>query len=496
MPHGHIDGARQQLEGLLAASYPPGATECKPSDARRADGAVPLADAAALKSADNLQQLTDELSELLNDIEQDIVTSRSDAPDPASGQAASLDVSASSVRPGTAESSAVASTSQPSKGLALLPSAPSLSGSWRGQGLRRRKHLVAAAAGKPSSHEGLDDDKFMPQGVSAMSTFMAHFQRGKVLSRDEEQALALATKDYLQLSAAIELIATQLKRPPALHEVAALMAEDEGSLRVRLDAGCRARAELAQGNYRLVLSVVRKFKGRAAHTDLLLAGMEGLMNAVRKFQPSSGYKFGTYATWWIRQAVQSMLASEAVLNIKVPRHQIDSLNRLDAAYHRLYNANPSHKPTDAEIAAATGMTESAVTRARASRHVLTPLYLDEVMDGEGGGTIGDSLEVDNGPPTADQVAMQDSMQATLDEMAIRLGPQGAAFIDVRYDPDGAMRTALSKKLRVSRQHINSVQLKVLAELKQHAARHLGELRDAPLEDAAMARRPAPGYARK
>ncbi|GFH23055.1 RNA_pol_sigma70 domain-containing protein [Haematococcus lacustris] len=145
-----------------------------------------------------------------------------------------------------------------------------------------------------------------------LSCLMQMATSTKVLGPDEQKELAVMVKDYLGLKTVQRQLANILKRPPTAAECARALKSDLREYQARFDAGQQAKALMLKTNYRLVISVVKKYQNRGINMqDLITEGMQGLLKGVEKFEPEKGFRFSTYAHWWIRQAVSRALQDQS-----------------------------------------------------------------------------------------------------------------------------------------------------------------------------------------
>ncbi|GIL86965.1 hypothetical protein Vretimale_15509 [Volvox reticuliferus] len=287
---------------------------------------------------------------------------------------------------------------------------------------RRRQNWRRGAAAMAASMTPDHEPKFKANGTGSISILMGSFSKDHILSAEEEQLLAAAAQDFMQLSGLRRVLTTVLRRPPSMAEMAKSLHCDEASLRVRLDCGNRARTLLAQKNYRLVVNIAKRLArpasaaggslsgagsssapvgdGGVSLDDAITVGMEALMYAIRKFKPEAGYRLSTYATWWIRLHVSRLVQAQTGV-ISLPVYQRANLDRLRAVRAQLRSKlPPGVAPSIQELAEAAGMYPSQVAQLEAIERAFTGgtrSFEAPLADGEGerGLTVEDLVAQDN-----------------------------------------------------------------------------------------------------
>jgi RNA polymerase primary sigma factor len=245
--------------------------------------------------------------------------------------------------------------------------------------------------------------------------------------------------------------------------------EDLGSL-VEVLEGRRveyqqARRELAEGNLRLVVSIAKRYRGRGlAFSDLIQEGNRGLMRAVDKYEHRLGFKFGTYATWWIRQGITRALADHA-RTVRVPCHQVGTLAAIERVRGELSVAN-GREPTVEEIAAAIGVSAEETRSLRVvARH---PVSLHEPLGGDGERALEDFL---NDPSATNPGAMVDQhlLRERISEVLRSLTPREREVIELRFGlRDGQPRTLeeVARTYGITRERIRQIEARGLLKLRQ------------------------------
>jgi RNA polymerase primary sigma factor len=235
-------------------------------------------------------------------------------------------------------------------------------------------------------------------------------------------------------------------------------------LRREVQLGKQARRKLIEANFRLVVSIAKKYIGHGvSFMDLIQEGNIGLIRAVEKFEYRRGFKFSTYATWWIRQAVSRALSDQG-RTIRVPVHMGERITQLSRVSRELIQQN-GHEPTEEEIAEAMGISLRLLERIRQAAQF--PFSLEMEIGEDADSTLGDFIEDDNGS-APDDTAIHKLLCERVEDVLASLTAREGRVLQLRFGlQDGRAYTLeeVGQKFGVTRERIRQIEAKALSKLR-------------------------------
>jgi RNA polymerase primary sigma factor len=342
---------------------------------------------------------------------------------------------------------------------------------------------AAAATDEPEA------EALVEPGADAVDEESAEFTWD---DEEESEALRQARKDA-EMTASADSVRAYLKQ---IGKVALLNAEEEVDLAKRIEAGLygaerlrqaeetteklttqmrrdlrwivrdgeRAKNHLLEANLRLVVSLAKRYTGRGmAFLDLIQEGNLGLIRAVEKFDYTKGYKFSTYATWWIRQAITRAMADQA-RTIRIPVHMVEVINKLGRIQRELLQ-DLGREPTPEELAKEMDITPDKVLEIQ--QYAREPISLDQTIGDEGDSQLGDFIEDSEAVVAVDAVSftlLQDQLQSVLQTLSER----EAGVVKLRFGlTDGQPRTLdeIGQVYGVTRERIRQIESKTMSKLR-------------------------------
>ncbi len=336
-----------------------------------------------------------------------------------------------------------------------------------------------AKGAKRKASRRRDQTKKRPYTEDSIRLYLQEIGRIRLLRAEEEIELARKIADLLKLERIFDEIADNWDEefqglPQELtHEeweqwAAAVMQEEEttftiGAFRHRVHVGRRAKDKMVQSNLRLVVSIAKKYMNRGlSFQDLIQEGSLGLIRAAEKFDHEKGYKFSTYATWWIRQAITRAIADQS-RTIRLPVHLYETISRIKKTT-KLLSQELGRKPTEEEIATRMEMTIEKLRFIAKSAQL--PISLETPIGKEEDSRLGDFIESDGETPE-DQVS-KSLLREDLESVLSTLSPRERDVLRLRYGlDDGRMKTLeeIGQIFNVTRERIRQIEAKALRKLR-------------------------------
>ncbi|MDJ0686927.1 MAG: RNA polymerase sigma factor RpoD [Xenococcaceae cyanobacterium MO_188.B32] len=302
-----------------------------------------------------------------------------------------------------------------------------------------------------------------PYTEDSIRIYLQEIGRIRLLRAEEEIELARKIADLLELERIRERLEDSLEREISDGEWASEVDMELPKFRRRLFLGRRAKDKMVQSNLRLVVSIAKKYMNRGlSFQDLIQEGSLGLIRAAEKFDHEKGYKFSTYATWWIRQAITRAIADQS-RTIRLPVHLYETISRIKKTT-KLLSQEMGRKPTEEEIATRMEMTIEKLRFIAKSAQL--PISLETPIGKEEDSRLGDFIEADGETPE-DQVS-KSLLREDLENVLDTLSPRERDVLRLRYGlDDGRMKTLeeIGQIFNVTRERIRQIEAKALRKLR-------------------------------
>ncbi len=338
--------------------------------------------------------------------------------------------------------------------------------------LRRRPARTAKGRTSAKRQQGSDGDYFGGSAEDPVHTYLKEIGKVPLLSAELEVDMARRIEEGNE--AAARLAAHALAETDGANGDSQLSDEEQRRDRRLVRRGQQAKEVLIEANLRLVVSIAKRYRNRGlAFLDLIQEGNLGLMRAVEKFDYTKGFKFSTYATWWIRQAITRAIADQA-RTIRIPVHMVETINKVVWTQRQLLQ-ELGREPTAEEVAQ---RVEFPIERVREIQRInQDTVSLEQPVGEEDDFSLSDMIE-DRGAVVPDDAATRAMLDQAVREALAHLSPREQDVVRLRFGlEDGKIRTLeeVGREFGVTRERVRQIESKTLAKLRRPDAAYL--LRD-------------------
>lgn len=312
--------------------------------------------------------------------------------------------------------------------------------------------------------KGDNQEKFVST-VDMVRLYLREIGRIPLLTREQEIFYAQQVQEMMILLEAKEKLEHELKYKPTIEIWALKMQLSQETLLQQLNQGHLAKQKMIQANLKLVVSIAKKYQKRNVELlDLIQEGTLGLERGVEKFNPTLGYKFSTYAYWWIRQAITRAIAQQA-RSIRLPIHMTEKLNKIKRIQREL-SQELGHTPNVAEIAQALSLDPQQIRECL--QFAYKPISLDIRIGSEKDTKLRDMLEDE--APLPEFYADREFLRNDINELLLKLTPQQREALSLRFglvDGKELTLTQVGQHMGVSRERVRQLELQAISALRKH-----------------------------
>lgn len=310
-----------------------------------------------------------------------------------------------------------------------------------------------------------DNQEKLVSTVDMVRLYLHEIGRIPLLTREQEIFYAQQVQQMMILLEAKEKLEHELKCKPTMEIWALKMQLSQETLLQQLNQGHLAKQKMIQANLKLVVSIAKKYQKRNVELlDLIQEGTLGLERGVEKFNPTLGYKFSTYAYWWIRQAITRAIAQQA-RSIRLPIHMTEKLNKIKRIQREL-SQELGHTPNVAEIAQALSLDPQQIRECL--QFAYKPISLDIRIGSEKDTALRDMLEDE--APLPDFYADREFLRNDINELLLKLTPQQREALSLRFglvDGKELTLTQVGQRMGVSRERVRQLELQAISALRKH-----------------------------
>jgi RNA polymerase primary sigma factor len=301
--------------------------------------------------------------------------------------------------------------------------------------------------------------------TDSMKTYLKDIGTVSLLTGEQEVELAKRIQDLMYLDGVRETLAEELDAEPSSFEWACAANVSETELQARLEEGKRAKNQMIQANLRLVVSIAKRYANKSmSFQDLIQEGCVGLIRGAEKFDHKRGYKFSTYAHWWIRQAVTRSISDQS-RTIRLPVHLFEIISRMSKVERQMVMKH-GRDPTTEEMAEALDMTVEKIKQIKKAS--LVPISLNQTMNDDDKRTVEDTL-IDDNTEHPDDATGKVLLKEDLENVLNTLNPRERDVLRLRYGlDDGRVKTLeeIGNVFSVTRERIRQIEAKALRKLRQ------------------------------